>query len=309
MTYILKLIRWKNLLLIILAQALIKYALLEPLKISYGFDTALTNLGFILLVFSTVCIAAAGYIINDIEDVEADKINKPNKVIIGKHISETNATYLFIALNVIGIIAGYFISNAVEKSNFVLLFILTSGLLYIYSTYLKKITLIGNLVVASLVSFSILLVGICDLVPAMNETNTVSQLFFLDLIKDYAVFAFMLNLFRELVKDIEDIDGDYKIDVKSIPIILGRHRATKLVFVLSLIPLLVIIFYLSNNLYQQPIALGYVLLFIVAPMLYCSIKIYSAEHKKEFIHISTVLKLVMLMGILSLLLFQFILVK
>ncbi|WP_299117319.1 geranylgeranylglycerol-phosphate geranylgeranyltransferase [uncultured Winogradskyella sp.] len=309
MIYFFKLIRWKNLLLIVLAQLLIKYALLEPLKVDYGIDTALTPLGFILLVIATISIAAAGYIINDIEDVEADTINKPESVIIGNHISEKSATNLFIVLNVIGFVSGFLISRAVDKSAFFVLFIITSGLLYLYSTYLKRITLVGNLLIAGLVSLSILLVGIFDLIPVISDGNKSSQLFFLGLIKDYAIFAFMINLLRELVKDIEDTDGDYKMGIQSIPILLGRSRATKLVFILSIIPLLIIIFYLSNNLYKQPLAIGYVLAFIVAPMIYSTIKLFSVTHKKDYKHISTVLKLVMFTGVLSLLLFQFILLK
>ncbi|GGI57694.1 geranylgeranylglycerol-phosphate geranylgeranyltransferase [Winogradskyella haliclonae] len=309
MIYFFKLIRWKNLLLIILAQLLIKYALLEPLKVDYGLDTALTPLGFILLVIATISIAAAGYIINDIEDVEADTINKPDSVIIGKQISEKSATNLFIILNIIGVVSGFLISRAVDKSAFFVLFIITSGLLYLYSTYLKRITLIGNIVIAGLVSLSILLVGIFDLIPVISDSNKSSQLFFLSLIKDYAIFAFMINLLRELVKDIEDTDGDYKMNIQSMPILLGRSRATKLVFILSLIPLMIIVFYLSNNLYKQPMAIGYVLILIVAPMIYSTIKLFNATHKKDYKHISTVLKLIMLTGVLSLLLFQFILLK
>jgi len=309
MKNIFKLIRWKNLLLIILTQVLIKYALLEPLKEDYGFDTALSFCGFLVLVFATVFIASAGYIINDIEDVEADKINKPNSVIIGEHISEKKATYLFLIFNIVGVILGFVISRAIDKSSFFVIFVLASGLLYIYSTYLKGITLIGNIVISGLVSLCILLVGVFDLAPAITRTNQASQLFFLDLIKDYAIFAFMLNFLREIIKDIEDTDGDYKMGIQSLPIVLGRQRTTRLVFILAFIPLAVVILYLSNNLYKQPLAVGYVLLFIIAPLIYGIIKLFHAELQSDYKKISHILKLVMLTGILSLLLFQFILIK
>ena len=309
MIHFFNLIRWKNLLLLILTQVLVKYALLEPLKLQYGIETSMTTSGFALLALATVCIAAAGYIINDIEDVEADKINKPQSVIIGKHITEQTATYLFIGLNLLGVVMGFIISRAVGRPSFLMLFVLASALLYIYSTYLKSITLIGNIVVAGVISLSIYLVGIFDLIPVATLSNRSTQFFFLDLIKDYAVFAFMLNLLREIIKDIEDIDGDYKMGVQSLPIVLGRFRTTKLVFFLSFIPLAVIILYLSNNLYKQPLAMSYVLLFIIAPLIYVTIKLYTAELKTEYKVISNVLKLVMLTGVLSLILFQFILIK
>lgn len=309
MKYIFKLIRWKNLLLIALTQVLIKYALLEPLKDDYGFSTTLSATGFICLVFATLFIAAAGYIINDIEDVVADKINRPKSVIVGQLISEKTATSLFIIFNIVGVVLGFIITRAIDKPSFFVIFVLASGLLYIYSTYLKSITVVGNIVVAGLVSLCILLVGIFDLAPAMTRANQASQLFFLDLIKDYAIFAFMLNLLREIIKDIEDIDGDYKMGIRSLPIVLGRERTTKLAFILSFIPLAVIIVYLSNNLYKQPLAMGYVLLLIIAPLIYVTIKLFNAEAQRDYKMISNILKLVMLTGILSLLLFQFILIK
>lgn len=305
----LNLIRWKNISLLILSQVLIKYALLEPLKSGYGVTTALSNFNFFLLVFATTCIASAGYIINDIEDVIADKINKPNQIIIGKSISEQQATNLFIALNFIGVVAGFFLTKAIDKTSLFPLFIISSALLYMYSTYLKRFVLIGNIVVAALVGLSVFLVGIFDLLPAINLQNASSQYFFLDLIKDYVIFALMINLIREMVKDIEDIDGDYKMGIQTLPILIGRNRATKVVFIVSLIPLMLIIFYLLNNLYSQPIALIYVLLLVVAPLIYVSIKLFSAKQKKQYHHISNLLKIVMLTGVLSLLLFQFIYVK
>ncbi|ARV08344.1 prenyltransferase [Winogradskyella sp. PC-19] len=309
MIHFFKLIRWKNLLLLILTQVLVKYALLEPLRENYGISTALTTMGFAYLVIATVCIAAAGYIINDIEDVEADKINKPEAIIIGKYFSEKTTTYLFIGINILGVLFGYLLSTGIGKPSFFMIFVLASALLYVYSTYLKSITLIGNITVAALVSLSILLVGLFDLTPMVTKANQSTQLFFFDLIKDYAIFAFMLSLLREIVKDIEDIDGDHKMGIKSLPILLGRHRATKLTFILSLIPLMVIVFYMSNNLYKQPLAMGYVLLLIIAPLIFTTIKLYTAKDKNDYKLISTILKIVMLTGVLSLLLFQFILLK
>src|SRR6056297_1863155 len=107
MIHFFKLIRWKNLILIALVQYLVKYALLLPFYESYQVTTTLSTLAFTLLVIATVCIAAGGYIINDIYDIETDKVNKPDKVIINKHISEKNALNLFIILNIIGVGLGF----------------------------------------------------------------------------------------------------------------------------------------------------------------------------------------------------------
>ncbi len=309
MIHFFKLIRWKNLIMIALMQCLIKYALLLPFYASHGVVTTLNGLAFFLLVLATVCIAAGGYIINDIYDIETDIVNKPEKVIINKYITEKSALTLFIILNVIGVGTGFYLSNGIGKSGFFVIFIIASALLYIYSSYLKQMLLVGNIIVSLVVSLSILLIGIFELLPAITEANRVVQITFFKIILDYAIFAFIINLIRELVKDIEDIDGDYKAGMQTLPIVLGRERANKIVFVLSLIPLFSVIYYVITYLFKQQLVVGYFLVLVIAPLIYISIKLFSAEQKAQYKHISLVLKLVMLTGMLSLLLYKFILLK
>lgn len=303
MTHFLKLIRWKNLLMIAITQLLVKYALLEP----FGIQMSLNHLGIILLILATICIAAAGYIINDIYDIDTDIINKPEKLIVGKTISEKTAFNFFIALNVIGVGIGFYISNLVGKSAFFSLFVIISALLYVYASYLKRILLIGNIIISILVALSILIVGIFELFPQITLENRQIQLTFFKIIFDYAVFAFFINFLREIAKDIEDIDGDYKAGMYTLPIAIGRTRATNILFVLSFIPLFVIAYYVINSLYKNPIAVGYFLLFIIGPLIYISIKSFNAKTKEEYHHISSMLKIVMSFGMLSLLLYKYIL--
>lgn len=307
MIQFLKLIRWKNLIMIALVQYLIKYALLLPFSESHGVLITLSDFNFFLLVLATVCIAAGGYIINDIYDIEADKINKPNKLIINKHITEKNGNTFFILLNVIGVGIGFYLSHGIGKPEFFAIFFLASALLYMYSSYLKHIAVVGNVVVSLVVCLSILLVGIFELIPAMDATNKAVQTTFLNIIRDYAVFAFMINLIRELVKDVEDIDGDYKAGMQTLPIVIGRERTNKIVFILSLIPVFSVIYYVITYFFKQQLVVGYFLVLVIAPLIYISIKLFSAEQKTQYKHISLVLKLVMLTGILSLLLYSFIL--
>ena len=301
----LNLIRWKNLLMIALVQLLIKYAFLE----SFGVQTSLTPSGITWLILATISIAAAGNIINDIYDVETDAINKPNKLIVGKSISEKTAYNLFIAFNVIGVGLGFYVSHLVGKSPFFSIFVVISVLLYVYATYLKRTFLIGNIVISVLVALSIIIVGIFELLPSITPDNQPFQLAFFKVIFNYALFAFSINLLREITKDIEDIDGDYKAGMKTLPIVIGRERATNLLFVLSLVPLFALAYYTIHSLYKNQIAVIYFLLFIMGPLLYISIKAFSAKTKKDYHHISNMLKLVMLLGMLSLLLYIFILKK
>ncbi len=286
-----------------LVQLLIRFALFEPFQI----DVKLNTLGFSLLILATVCIAAAGNIINDIYDIETDTVNKPDKVIVGKTISEKTAFNLFLILNIVGVGLGFYISHSVGKSTFFSIFVIISVALYVYASFLKQTPIIGNIVISFLVAMSILIVGIFDLIPAITEVNRAAQITFFKILMDYAVFAFLINLVREMLKDIEDVDGDYNAQMNTLPIAIGRERAKYVAFIISLTPIAAVIYFIVTYLYKQQIAIGYFLVCIVAPLIYASLKIYSAISKKNYHHISTVYKFVMLLGMLSLLLYPFIL--
>lgn len=287
--------------MIALVQLLIKYAFLEP----FGAATSLDTLGIFLLIVSTVSIAAAGNIINDINDIETDVINKPNKIIVGKSISEKTAYNLFIILNVIGVGIGYYLSNAVGRSGFFTLFVMISILLYVYSTYLKQLFLIGNLVISALVALSIVIVGVFELIPNITEQNQSIQLIYFKTIWNYAYMAFILNLIREIVKDVEDMEGDSKTGMRTLPIVIGKEKTKYIIFALSLVTLLVIGYYVVDTLYQNLWAVVYFLLLIIAPLLYLNIKILGAQVKTDYTQLSNILKWIMLFGMLSLLLYKY----
>ncbi|OEJ98527.1 prenyltransferase [Flavivirga aquatica] len=291
--------------MIALVQLLIKYAFLTP----FGAQTSLDGLGITLLIIATVCIAAAGNIINDINDIETDFINKPDKIIVGKTISEKTAYNLFIIFNLLGVGIGFYLSHSVNKASFFSLFVIISALLYIYATHLKRTLLIGNIVISTLVALSIIIVGVFELLPGLTSYNRDIQIIFFKTILDYALFAFIINLLREIAKDIEDIDGDYKAGMNTLPIAIGRERATNVLFVLSLSPLLAILLYVINDLYKNAIAVIYFLLLVVGPLIYTTIKTFSAKTKQDYHHISNIYKLVMFFGMLSLLLYKYVILK
>lgn len=284
--------------MIIIAQVLIKYALFE----SFAVLTALDTIGFILLVIATISIAAAGNIINDIYDIETDTVNKPNKVVIGNQVSEKLAYNLFFTLSIIGIVIGFYLSHRVGKSSFFSIFVIISLALYVYASYLKGTVIFGNLLISFLVAMSIIIVGIFDLLPTIIPQNRDAQVTFFRIVIDYAIFAFLVNLIREIIKDIQDIDGDYKAGMNTLPIVLGRERANKIAFAVSMIPIAAVIYFVVTYLYTQQIAIGYFLIFIIAPLIYATIKIFGAKHNGHYKHISDIYKLVLFFGILSLLL-------
>ena len=110
----LKLIRYQNLLMLALMQLIFRYGFLELQNI----PLALADWQYVLLVLATVCIAAGGYIINNIMDVETDTENKPENVIVGKFISETKAYNLYIGFTVIGVAIGFLFVECYRKTQF-----------------------------------------------------------------------------------------------------------------------------------------------------------------------------------------------
>ena len=293
----LKLIRYQNLLMLALMQLIFRYGFLKLQNI----PLALADWQYILLVLATVCIAAGGYIINNIFDVTTDTENKPENVVVGKFISETKAYNWYIGFTVIGVAIGFYLSNVTGKPSFASLFIVIAATLYFYATSLKQSLLLGNFIVALLLSLSVIIIGIFDLYPITNDENRPVMGLLFGIILDYAIFAFIINFIREIVKDLEDVEGDSNQGMNTLPIAFGVERTTKLVFGLSFIPIILILNYINTNLFSAGLLYGTVfgIVFIVAPLLYFTIKIWSAKNQKDFHHLSTVLKWILFFGILS----------
>ncbi len=292
-----KLIRYQNLLMIAVMQFLFRYTFL----IWQNIPLALSDLQHVLLVLATILIAAGGYVINDIFDQQTDTENKPHKVFIGQAFSESTAYNIYVALTTAGVGIGFYLANTINKPSFATLFILIAATLYLYASNLKQNLLIGNIIIAALLSLTVLIIGVFELYPVTNSDNQPQMRVLFSIMIDYAVFAFVLNLIREMVKDLEDVNGDYNQGMNTLPIALGVKRTAQLVFVLSFIPLGMILYYINEYFISNGLwwASAYGLITVVAPLIYFSIKMWSAQKKKEFSHLSFILKLVLLFGILS----------
>ncbi len=299
----LKLTRLGNLVFMAVCLGIIRYAFFKPINAT----TTLSDFQYTLFTISILCLGAAGYIINDLYDIETDKINKPEKNYIGKGISEKSGFNLFLVLNIIGVGIGFYLANAISQPAFSALFIISSALLYIYSAYLKNIILFGNIAVSLLVASIAVLPGIFDLLPAINSYNQTQQAAVFSILLDYSFFAFFINLLREMVKDQEDIKGDYNTDGNTLPIILGCKRTNLIIFALGLIPLIVLIYYIYTYLFENTPAVLYTLFLIVAPVLFFLVQILSAKQKKDFSRLSKILKIVLFFGLISIGFQQFIL--
>lgn len=280
---------------------------LMQLLFRYGFlnfqsiPLALNDWQYLLLIFATVMIAAGGYAINNIMDQATDNYNKPNQVVVGKGISEANAYNVYFFVTVLGVGTGFYISNVIAKPGFAAIFIVISATLYLYASNLKQMLLIGNFIVALLLAFSVIIIGIFDLLPAINSENRIAMAELFSILLDYALFAFVINFIREIVKDLEDVNGDYNQGMNTLPIALGIKRTSKVVLVLSIIPLAMVVFYIKTYIFANDlyVATLYALVFIVAPLIYFAIKMADAKKSEDFHHLSIVLKLIILSGLLS----------
>ena len=147
----LQLIRWKNLVILATTLLIIKFGFINIFTDSFNLD----NFRFFILLTSILFITAAGYIINDIYDVETDQFNKPNQIFIGTFFTTNQAYNWYFIFNVLGVLFGFYLANYIQKPIFSSVFIIVSFLLYFYSTTLKKMLLIGNILVATLISLSL----------------------------------------------------------------------------------------------------------------------------------------------------------
>lgn len=269
-TALLKLTRTGNLFIIAFAQYLTALFLI-------GYET-LDDLLLLILTISTVLVAAGGYIINDYYDIKIDYINKPDRVIIGKRINRRYAILLHISLSLLGILLGLMLSWSIAFVNALSVF-----LLWLYSNLLKRLPFVGNLTIALLTSFSILIV---DLYYRTQNP----------LILVYALFAFFTTLIREIIKDMEDLKGDNTFGCKTLPIVLGIRRTKGILYVITILFLLFAL--LSVFVYEVfPSFLHIAWLGI--PVGYLLIRLIRADTKRDFSILSSYCKIIMLLGILS----------
>jgi 4-hydroxybenzoate polyprenyltransferase len=301
----LKMIRLPNLFFIALTQLLFQYCIYRTLYKNAipSTDTA----HFILLVFASVFIAAAGYIINDYFDINIDEVNKPQRMVVDKVINRRWAIAWHFILSISGVILTTLALPFLQKWYLILANILCVALLWYYSTSFKRELLIGNIVISLLTAWTILIIFFSkvSLADAFGIGGGAHYKFF-RLAFLYAGFAFISSLIREAIKDMEDMPGDAKYGCRTMPIVWGIN-VTKVyvaVWLIVLLALLIIVqVYTLQFKWWLPVAYSVVL--IMLPLLYIFYKLFKATTTEHFHSLSSWTKLVMLGGILSMIFFCF----
>lgn len=295
-----KLIRWPNLVFIFLTQILFEYCVVRPVFAERNLHPNLSGSYIYILAISFVCFAAAGNIINDYFDVNIDQINKPSKVIIGKYIHRYWAILFHIILSALGIALGFWVEIKTHAYLLGITNLICVILLFVYSIVLKRKPLSGNIVIALLTAWAVLVVTFCEsnhLILKNDEIN-VSKLTRLSFL--YGGFAFILTLIREMIKDMEDISGDIRYNCRTFPIIFGLNAAKiyTAVWLIVLIAMLIIMpFYVLQ--FGWWVSSVYCALFILAPCIRVFQKLFKAKSSSDFHALSSSIKWVMLTGILS----------
>ena len=286
-----KLIQYGDLLILAFTMCIFRFGFLEQQP---DLPMALNSWQFIVLIIGCLCIAAGGFLINNILG------DNPDKAIEAEFgISEGKAYNLYAVLNIIGVGIGFYISNLIGKSGFALFFILVAATMYFYATNLKYTVIINNLIIALLISLVVLTVGIFNLYPVITPENKPYLRTVFSLFIDYGIFSFLIALIREIIKNLRDTDTDYNDGISTLPIAIGKNRAVKVVFVLTLIPVALLLYYGNTYVINLTWALIYGLIFILGPLVYFLISLWTAKTSKDFNRLSFILKLVLIFTALS----------
>jgi 4-hydroxybenzoate polyprenyltransferase len=277
-----------------------------------GYSIKLTWPLFWLLSVSSVLIAAAGYIINDYFDLNIDQVNKPEAIIVQKIIKRRWAIVWHLSLSAIGVVLAFYVGFKIGNLIVGLANFFCVLLLWFYSTTFKKRFLIGNIIISLLTAWVILVLYFSEVRVMFWKWDNgfreiyqhkISQLFKYAIV--YAGFAFIISLIREVIKDIEDIKGDEKYGCRTMPIVLGIP-ATKVFTGVWLLVLSAAIIIVQVYAFIKGWWLGSIhcFIFILLPLYWLLKQFYHAQSVTDYHKLSSVVKLVMLTGILSMFFFK-----
>ncbi|MEO6403973.1 MAG: geranylgeranylglycerol-phosphate geranylgeranyltransferase [Ferruginibacter sp.] len=301
-----RLIRWPNLFFIALTQSLFYFCIYQSLLI----QRTTSHYLFYLLCLASLFIAAAGYIINDYFDMHIDAVNKPSKVVVDKLVKRRWAIIWHIVFSGIGLLLSIYISFKIH--NWIIAFANLGCivLLWFYSTRFKRKLLSGNIIIAAMTAWVIVVVyffagaGLPDIAAFQKQQFNFDIKKFYKLTILYAAFAFVVSLVREVIKDLEDMDGDARYNCKTMPVVWGvpPSKVFVAVWLIVCIASLSIIQLYAWQLGWWAIVL-YCVVLIILPLIYILKNLYDAKTTSDYHKLSVAVKAVMMFGILSMIFF------
>ena len=259
-----------------------------------------------------LCIAAAGYIINDYFDFNIDIVNRPDRVVVDRYIRKRQAMLLHIVLSLFGLVLAFYSGRKVGNVWIIAGNALCILMLVLYSSTFKRKLLSGNIIVSLLIAWPICVVYLFvgGRIPAYRGFEKGDPVFNMPVLflmaAAYAGFAFIVTLLREVVKDLEDMEGDARYQCRTIPIIWGVPAAKIFcgvwIVVLTLALAVICVFALQSG--WWPVMLM-ILFGVIVPLFSVLKKLKEASLAADYHRISTRIKWIMLMGILTMIFFKF----
>jgi 4-hydroxybenzoate polyprenyltransferase len=287
--------------IVAVTQILIYHQLLNQTFKRYSISGTFNSFEFVLFVFTTLLVTASGYIINDIYDIETDRINKPDKRIIDVHLSLSAAWKIYFSMILTGALISFYL--AVQRNDLFYWFIYPAAvfLLFGYSRWFKGIPYLGNILVSLF----------CAAVPGiffLSEASVLKELKIRDLtsflplhnlLLAYVLFAFLTNLYREIVKDLQDETGDKLANIQTAAVYFGKKNTKIMALFTALITSMVITFSFSQSIFSNiPYLFILQILLIQTPLSISIIKIIQAKDDKAFRNVGLWIKLIMINGLI-----------
>ncbi|MEZ0006069.1 4-hydroxybenzoate polyprenyltransferase [Flavobacterium sp. 28YEA47A] len=283
-------VRGYNIPVIVLAQYLSAIFILAP-ENTRALDVILDINLFILVLVSSFCIAS-GYIINNFYDAQKDLINRPNKSMLDRLVSQKTKLYVYFGLNFLAVFLAYFVSWRVSIFYSAYIF-----LIWFYSHKLKKYPIIGNLTASLLAIFPFFGILLYFFKGQYQEYDWQK----IGIIFGHASFLFLLILIREMVKDLENMKGDFVSDYKTIPVVYGESVSKKVITVLTI--LTVIPVYVLVDIYE----VGYMVIYFyicLMTLIFFLLKLWKSNTRNEFLKLHNLLKFIIVAGVFCIVLIE-----
>jgi 4-hydroxybenzoate polyprenyltransferase len=311
--YFIKLSRPINLLIIALTMLLLRYLIIKPFLFKNNIELVITTIDFALLIVSTLMIAGAGNIINDYFDIRPDRVNKRRRIIVGKYIERREAMIAHVLLSTLGFFVAGYVAHKYHIDWILIFQIMAITLLWFYSASFKKSFIVGNLIVAFLTANIPLIVIGYDLPVLFNKMGYHFPFLNMDIgpiIKviyftfGYAAFAFLLNLIREIIKDMGDVRGDMEIDAQTMPITIGKDKTRQVVNSITLFTIIALV-YVQQVYLPDPYTSVYLLIAVILPLIVSILLLKKANKARQFLKVANQTKWAMAGGLGYLVVFYF----
>ena len=292
----LRLIRPVNLYLIAIIQVLVQWSVIH----NHTHDAELfSRQEFIYIIIITVLAGAAGYVVNDIFDVDIDVHNKPGKNIVGDLVPKSVAWAIYGLLVGAGAVLTWLLGEPFRIPGLIF-YILTTVVLFSYSAYFKRTLIIGNIIVSIFAAMVVYVLWIGqDLIWQGSQNSSAA----FDIVLMYTLFAFGSTLIREIVKDIEDVKGDATAGARTLPNTVGVDASRNVCMALSIlfgIGLAIWLWGISGQLSER--ALWYFIILVILPVFGIVFLSYLNDTKRQWYITSQYIKGVIFLGTAFLLL-------